>query len=99
LQGLTHLQTLSLSGTRITNSGLARLRTLADLQSLFLARTSITDEGLARLGPLDAMYSLDVCGTRVSAECIRKLQADLPGLSDVAFDTHTQNDSGPDSGK
>lgn len=47
--GLSHLESLNLSFTVITDSGLRKLRGLSSLRSLNLDARQITDAGLAAL--------------------------------------------------
>jgi len=49
LKGLTALQTLLLSNTRVTDAGLAHLKGLTALQSLYLRGTRVTERGVAEL--------------------------------------------------
>jgi len=49
LKGLASLQALDLSGTRITDAGLASLKGLRQLQTLVLNGTRVTDAGVADL--------------------------------------------------
>ncbi len=46
LQGLPDLEFLDLSGTKITDTGLAALKQLSSLRELGLHRTHISDEGI-----------------------------------------------------
>jgi hypothetical protein len=80
IRGLTRLKTLSLSGNRITDAGLARLAQLTSLESLDLDATDITDAGLVHLEPLRSLKSVNLAATKVTAEGIRKLQTAIPGL-------------------
>jgi hypothetical protein len=80
IRGLTRLKTLSLSGNRITDAGLARLTQLTALESLDLDATDITDAGLVHLEPLRSLKSVNLAVTKVTTEGIRKLQAAIPGV-------------------
>ncbi len=80
IRGLTRLKTLSLSGNRITDAGLARLTQLTALEYLDLDATDITDGGLAQLESLRNLKAINLASTHVTTEGIRKLQAAMPGL-------------------
>jgi energy-converting hydrogenase Eha subunit A len=58
MAGLTRLQILRLSDTRITDAALAHLAGLPRLESLGLLRTRVTDAGLAHLAGLTRLESL-----------------------------------------
>ena len=49
LADLQHLQTLHLTGTKVTDAGLARLAGLKHLQLVFVSGTKVTDAGVASL--------------------------------------------------
>ena len=49
LKGLANLQTLHLSGPKITDAGLVHLNGLTQLQDLGLQQTKVTDAGVAEL--------------------------------------------------
>jgi hypothetical protein len=81
LTGLPKLSSLSLSGNRITDDGLAHLARIGTLQTLDLTGTEVTDAGLEHLRALPRLQSVELGGTRVTAEGAMKLQSDRPGLS------------------
>ena len=65
LGGLTDLRFLSLSGTRVTDAGLAHLRN-CDLFWLSLDRTEVSDGGLHHLEKMSHLRRLNLVGTRVT---------------------------------
>ena len=82
-----HLKTVSIAGTRITDSGLAYLTRLAGLRELDLSHNvGITDDGLAHLKGLSNLTRLGLLGTRVTEAGVRELQKALPHCSIVTID-------------
>jgi hypothetical protein len=57
---------VDLSDSKVTNAGLAHLKTLRDLEELDLARTDVTDAGLKHLQGLVKLRSLSLIGTKVT---------------------------------
>jgi hypothetical protein len=49
LKGLTKLQTLVLTGTKVSGAGLEHLKGLKSLQALALSKTRVTDKGVKKL--------------------------------------------------
>ena len=74
-----NLRWLDLSGTKVTDAGLARLETMPNLTRLHLERTAITDTGLACLARLGSLEFLDLYGTAVTDAGLEQLQK-LPQL-------------------
>jgi hypothetical protein len=72
------LQYLQLSGTRVTNAGLAHLQGLTGLQVLWLYDTQISDVGLVHLQELRGLRVLNLRSTLVSRAGVDALQAALP---------------------
>jgi hypothetical protein len=69
---MTRLRELDLSGTQVTDKGLAVLEGLPNLQELRLRNTRITDAGFQEhLAPMESLQKLDIRGTGVSAETAR----------------------------
>lgn len=60
------VDTLDLSGTAVTDDGLAALREMSFLRRLDLSRTAVSDTGLRHLTGLDRLESLNLYGTDVS---------------------------------
>jgi hypothetical protein len=80
LKGLDQLRKLDLSGTRITDEGLATIAELPRLQELYLARTKITDEGFRKhLLPKESLLRLDLTGTDIKGKTKREWKKLKPG--------------------
>ena len=94
---LPDLRQLTLSGTQITDEGLATLVNLKNLNALDISNTAITDQGLAALGGLSSLNSVSLTGTQVSQAGVDKLQQLLPDtfidFQDQEFDVN-QGDPG-----
>lgn len=73
------LVSLDLSGTTVTDAGLATLADAVDLRMLRLSQTGVTDAGLAQLRGLASLESLNLYGTGVTADGVMAL-AELPAL-------------------
>ena len=74
------LKQVGLSGTPLTDAGLASLTEVASLDALFLSQTKITDAGLVKLAGCTQLRFLDVSGTRVTKAGIASLRKALPQL-------------------
>jgi internalin A len=72
---LTHLQTLSMSDTPITDRALHYLAGLQKLNSLRVKNTNVTDEGAEVLRSLPMLQRLEVGGTQISKACTDSLSA------------------------
>jgi len=79
LKGASHLETLHLWFTRITDAGLQDLGSLTRLRRLSIADTPITDAGLAHLQELDRLERLHLPRTEVTGAGL----ADLQGLKQL----------------
>jgi hypothetical protein len=75
---LTHLLSLILADTEITDDGLVHLSGMASLEVLHLNSTSITDAGLEHLKELTNLQALALGRTQVSNNGIRGLKQALP---------------------
>lgn len=77
---------LDLSGTQITDAGLAKLDGLKGLETLNLNDTGITDEGLKHLEALQSLTDLRLANTNITNEGLTNLVDKLPNLKalDVA---------------
>jgi hypothetical protein len=64
---------LSLSGTGVTDEGLARLAQFSHLTRLHLDRTGVGDAGLAHLARLERLEYLNLYGTSVTDEGLQQL--------------------------
>jgi hypothetical protein len=78
IQNLTRLETLTLSGNRITDRGLAKIANLTNLQYLDLDATDVTDAGLVHLYGLKNLISVNLGGTLVTPEGVARLKQALP---------------------
>ena len=69
-----NLRWLDLTGTGVTDHGLAQVAAMPHLTRLHLARTTITDEGLAQLAPLVELEYLNLYGTPLSDAALAHLK-------------------------
>lgn len=72
------LQYLQLSGTRVSNAGLAYFRHLTGLKVLWLYDTPISDAGLVHLRGLTGLRVLNLRSTLTSTAAVDVLQNALP---------------------
>lgn len=79
LRLLSHLEVLSLRGTRIA-SGLDQLRKLKKLRELRLDDTPVDDAALTKLASLPSLRLVSVCGSRVTSEGRARLERLSPTL-------------------
>ena len=79
-EGLTALEELHLTDTKITDAGLAHLKSLTKLNILGLSGTQISNAGLEHLAGLTKLGNLSLVHTRVTDEGIKKLKLVLPKL-------------------
>jgi hypothetical protein len=70
---------VTLSGTEVTDAGLAHLSGLPALETLDLSGTQVADAGLAHLTGLPSLQSLNLYGTEVAAAGLVHLQK-MPAL-------------------
>ena len=77
---LGHLESLELSGTAITDAGLAHLKGLTGLRRLTIDRTLVSDAGLAHLEGMASLTSLNISGGRITDEGILALERTAPRL-------------------
>ena len=82
LKGLTGLQTLDLSHTKITDAGLTHLKGLTGLQTLDLSHTKITHTGLTHLKGLTGLQTLNLSWSRVTNAGLANLKG-LTGLQEL----------------
>ena len=66
IEGVPNAKQLDLSGTQVTDAGLAHLKRFKHLEDLILDRTPITDAGLAHLKGLTTLQSLDLSQTEIT---------------------------------
>jgi hypothetical protein len=75
---MTELVELSLSNTRVTDSGLRRLKALEKLRFLYLTHTMISDEGLVQLRDLPALEKVLIGWGAVTPEGAERLRQLIP---------------------
>jgi len=78
LQAFPQLRALQLKSRKITDAGVAHLRSLPRLQVVVLEEAAITDTGLAHLKALTQLQELSLKGTQVTETGIRELQKAQP---------------------
>ena len=78
LQAFPELRALQLKSRKITDAGVAHLRSLPRLQVMALEDVAITDTGLAHLKALTQLQELSLKGTKVTETGIRELQTAQP---------------------
>nr|CAN74892.1 hypothetical protein VITISV_002002 [Vitis vinifera] len=66
MEGLANLESINLSFTAVTDSGLRKSSALSSLKSLNLDAHQITDAGLAALTSLTGLTHLDLFGARIT---------------------------------
>jgi Leucine-rich repeat (LRR) protein len=83
LKGLHRLETLYLTGNRVTDVGMARLEGLTQLQDLTLVGSRVTNTGLEHVGGLSQLQNLNVGGTQVTDAGLKHLKglSQLQGLN------------------
>jgi hypothetical protein len=80
LEQLPDLGMLDLTGTRVSDAGLAHIQSLSQLKVLDLSGTKVSDAGLERLRGL-GLSMLWLRQTEVTDEGVSKLKAESPQLS------------------
>ncbi|MBU6361095.1 MAG: NACHT domain-containing protein, partial [Chloroflexi bacterium] len=93
LDGLSKLQSLYLSFTKVSDAGLATVGGLSSLQSLNLSFTKVSDAGLAALGGLSGLQSLNLSSTQVSDAGLAALGG-LSGLKSLDLSYTKVSDAG-----
>lgn len=78
LTAFPQLVTLQFKSPKITDAGLAPLKSLALLRSLTLENATITDAGLAHLKALSYLETLNLKGTKVTDAGVQDFQKALP---------------------
>ena len=66
LAELKSLQTLDLTGSKVTDAGLAALKNLSEIRTLYLGSTQVTDAGLKELKQMNEVQTLQLTSTRVT---------------------------------
>lgn len=77
-----NIESLNLSGSAVTDAGLAHLAGMKNLVRIDLSNTKITDAGLAHLGDLPRLHYLNLYGARITDEGA-SLLARIPSLRRV----------------
>ena len=93
LKGLTSLQRLNLSDTKVTDAGLEYLKGLTSLQTLYLNDTKVTDTGLEHLKGLTNLQTLGLNDTQVTDEGLEYLKG-LTSLQDLRLHRTRVTDDG-----
>jgi Leucine-rich repeat (LRR) protein len=93
LGDLTQIESLDLSATDLTNTGLKSLAGLSALRSLVLRDARFTDAGLESLTPLINLRQLDLARTRLSDKGMTSL-GKLTGLTHLVLDYGEIYDAG-----
>ena len=70
---LTNLNTLVLSGTKITSRGLENIANLSKLEYLLLDNTGVDNDGIKRLHRLKKLQFIDLSFTKITDECAESL--------------------------
>jgi hypothetical protein len=78
---LTELRALEISGTTITDEGLAQLLDLQKLRSLSLVHAPITDKGLEQLAKFSSLQFVWVSKHAVTEEALENLKMMRPSLN------------------
>ena len=76
LKGLTSLERLSLTNTKVTDAGLAHLKGLKNLGFLAIGYTKVTDAGLVHLEGMTELKRMDLMFTPTTDAGVKKLQQD-----------------------
>lgn len=84
LQGLTKLEHLAVSNSKITNAGLAHLAGMKQLSSLNIGGNDITDAGAATLAGFLKLENLDLTHTSVADPGLERLLM-LPALTQLSI--------------
>lgn len=78
LVALHDLQSLNLSGTRITSRAIYLLNSLPSLECLFLCDTRVDDECVLSLCKMRQLRLIDITGTDISSAGVSQLRTALP---------------------
>ena len=88
----TKLQWLRISGSKVSDEGLAHLTAFPQLESVILQSTAITDAGLNELAKAKQLKTLDLAFTRVTADGLKQLAGLRLSKLDIPADA--RNDAG-----
>ena len=78
LKGLTHLESVYVDGSDVSDAGLEDLKGLTALKVLDIGISDVSDAGLEHLKGLTQLQKLDLSYTKVSDAGVKKLQRALP---------------------
>lgn len=78
---MTKLHNLNLSGTRITEAGLAKLSPLEEVSWLRLNDLPITDAAIPLLSAMRGLTNLEMNHTQVTAAGFRELRAGIQRIN------------------
>src|SRR5439155_6438401 len=81
LEGMTHLEYLSLAATQVTDAGLKHLKGMTKLDRLSLASTKVSDAGMPSLAELTGLRTVYLGGTAVTDTGAQNLRKALPKVS------------------
>ncbi len=81
------IQSLSVSGSSVSDLTLAHLGSISELKYLSISDAPVTNEGLKHLERLTSLRSLRLTNTEVSDEGIDSLRGELPDLRNVSVRT------------
>jgi hypothetical protein len=87
------VQGLYLSGSRVADSQLGRLRTLQSLETLHLDQTAITDAALSQVASLKKLKTLSLRNTQITDLGLAELRA-MPNLTSITLDATRVTDAG-----
>ena len=93
IQGLTHLESLDMNSSGLTDAGLAKLDGLRDLKVLGLACTNITDAGLVHLKHFPRLRELTLAHTNVTDAGLSNLKS-LTQLASLELSGQEITDAG-----
>jgi len=84
---------LHLTGTRVTDAGLAHLKDMKSLQELYCGNPGVTDAGLQHVKSMTGLKSLAIGNTRISDAGLAQLK-DMAQLEFLVLDGTTVSDAG-----
>jgi hypothetical protein len=93
LNGIRHLRSLMLPGTKVTDAGLNALVPHETLETLSLANTAVTDAGMQSIGKLKKLEVLDLSKCKISDKGISAL-FDLRALDHLVLNETSITDVG-----
>jgi hypothetical protein len=93
LAGLPDLRRLELSGTAVSDVGLAALRDLKNLEWLNVCLTPVTNAGLKHLAGLTNLRRLVICSTRVTGSGFKDVP-DWPKIESINLHSCPVSDEG-----